>query len=166
MCLEPYQTPMTERFHEIVNGWKPLTIFAKGSFIDVWQVCRMEQYSNKVLFYKTDRWMRRMSVSTLIFISELYVEFYSNNNFWRNKTVSKARDILLKYKSAPSNPLLVVVTYLVTLGRLNGRLLSPNLNSCISVWKYDLISVQRCMKGRINQLWFLAVNYFHKKARL
>ena len=34
---EPCQTSKTERFAKTANNWKPLTIFAKCSILDVWQ---------------------------------------------------------------------------------------------------------------------------------
>ena len=34
---EPYQISKIERFAKMVDGWKPLTIFAKRSFLVVWQ---------------------------------------------------------------------------------------------------------------------------------
>ena len=36
---ESYQASKMELFAKIVNGWKPLTIFAKSSILDVWQCC-------------------------------------------------------------------------------------------------------------------------------
>ena len=33
---EPSQTSKMEPFAEIINGWKPFTIFGKRSFSDVW----------------------------------------------------------------------------------------------------------------------------------
>ena len=33
-------TSRIERFAKIVNGWKPLTIFAKRSILDVWHGCK------------------------------------------------------------------------------------------------------------------------------
>ena len=35
---EPSQSSKKEFFAEIFNGWKPLTIVAKSSILDVWQV--------------------------------------------------------------------------------------------------------------------------------
>ena len=34
---EPYQLSKMERFAKIINGFQPLTIFAKQSILDVWQ---------------------------------------------------------------------------------------------------------------------------------
>ena len=36
-CSEPCQTSKMERLMKIVNGWKPLTIFAKRCLLDVLQ---------------------------------------------------------------------------------------------------------------------------------
>ena len=36
MYSEPSQTPRKELFVKIVTGWKPLTIFAKSSILDIW----------------------------------------------------------------------------------------------------------------------------------
>ena len=35
---EPYQISKTTLFAEIVNGWKPFTIFVKSSILDIWLV--------------------------------------------------------------------------------------------------------------------------------
>ena len=37
MYSEPYQTSKMERFARVVNAFKPLTIFAERSILDVWQ---------------------------------------------------------------------------------------------------------------------------------
>ena len=46
--LEPYQICKIELFAKIVNSWKPLTIFASNSILDVWQgsqyTCFIDHY--------------------------------------------------------------------------------------------------------------------------
>ena len=44
MNEEPFQTSKMERFAKIVNGQKPLTIFAKRSTLDV---CQVSQYASE-----------------------------------------------------------------------------------------------------------------------
>ena len=36
-CLECFQISKMKCFTEVANTWKPLTIFAKCSMLDVWQ---------------------------------------------------------------------------------------------------------------------------------
>ena len=43
---EPYQISKMERFGEIVNGFLPLTIFAKRTILDIWQ---SSQYASNTL---------------------------------------------------------------------------------------------------------------------
>ena len=57
-----------ERIAEIVNYWKPLTIFAKHSMLDVWQGC---EYASKLLFILMVR-------GNLI----LYHSLHSHSNLW------------------------------------------------------------------------------------
>ena len=47
---EPYQTSMMELFANIVNGWKPVTIFAKRSFLDV---CQSSEYAFDMYYHWT-----------------------------------------------------------------------------------------------------------------
>ena len=44
---EHCQTSKMELFAKIVNSWKPLSIFAKSSILDVWQD---SEYSSEILW--------------------------------------------------------------------------------------------------------------------
>ena len=35
--IEAYQTSKMELFVKIVDGWRPLAIFAKSTIVDIWQ---------------------------------------------------------------------------------------------------------------------------------
>ena len=53
------QTCKMERFAKIINGWKPLIIFAKRSILDVWQNSHYASESQSVLIWEGEELVLR-----------------------------------------------------------------------------------------------------------
>ena len=68
-----------ELFVKIVNGWQPLTIFAKSSILDV---CQGSEYAyvTNMLFYSYIWKNKSIELCQIIFLSTSYVRLLLDQN--------------------------------------------------------------------------------------
>ena len=75
-------------FAKIVNGWKPLTIFAKSFIFDVWMVSEYDSEGNAKILYKRIRDLLFCLQILAIFLKQVLLDcathfkmFYQNISY-------------------------------------------------------------------------------------